>query len=127
MKNLTNQLKSAEAQIIIQEEIIDNEKYSSNRKVLSMQSQVNFLLNKDCQKEFNKTAKISNKRLSCIVESKENTTAVHKQKKKIENARKSTAKWYCFFDCFDYNDCTKIIYKKYYRYLEGDWVQSSQP
>jgi hypothetical protein len=92
MKNLTNQLKSAEAQIIIQEEIIDNEKYSSNRKVLSMQSQVNFLLNKDCQKEFNKTAKISNKRLSCIVESKENTTAVHKQKKKIENARKSTAK-----------------------------------
>lgn len=76
----------------MQEEIIDNEKYASNRKVLSMQSQVNFLLNKDCQKEFNKTTTVSKKRLSCIVESKENANVVQKSKKKIENIRKSTAK-----------------------------------
>jgi hypothetical protein len=53
-KHVTNQLKSAEAQIIVQEELIGHEKLVSNRKVLSMQNQVNYLLTKDCEKEFKK-------------------------------------------------------------------------
>jgi hypothetical protein len=86
-KHINNQLKSTEAQVLVQEELLEHDKYVSARKVLSMQNQVNYLLTKDIQK----ATKSSKRRHSTIV-SGENITIEVVTKKKGHQSKKSLLK-----------------------------------